>query len=158
MILRSLKRAAPLLLNVAFLISFFWLLFAIVGVQSFGLSFRRNCVWVDPEGKQGNFTNSQPGNLQFCGGHLDKVTKAPMPWLLSDGVTPGARSHKGFLCPPNSYCIQGENPYNGTVSFDNVLQSLQLVFVIMSSNTFSDLMYSMTQSEYLAAALCTLSS
>ncbi|KAI9722379.1 MAG: hypothetical protein M1812_001851 [Candelaria pacifica] len=152
-ILRSLKRAAPLLLNVAFLISFFWLLFAIVGVQSFGQSFRRNCVWVDPEGKQNNFTNSQPGNLQFCGGHLDKATKAPMPWLLSDGVTPGARSHKGFLCPQYSYCIQGENPYNGTVSFDNVLQSLELVFVIMSSNTFSDLLYYTTESEYLAAAL-----
>ena len=39
-ILRSLKKAVPLLLNVSFFIGFFWLLFAIVGVQSFKSSFR----------------------------------------------------------------------------------------------------------------------
>lgn len=44
-ILRSLKKAAPLLANVALLIGFFWLVFAIVGVQSFKSSFRRRCVW-----------------------------------------------------------------------------------------------------------------
>jgi hypothetical protein len=47
-----------------------------------------------------------------------------------------------------------ENPYNGTVSFDNVLQSLELIFVIMSSNTFSDLLYYTADSDYLAAAMC----
>ena len=53
--------------------------------------------------------------------------------------------------------MEQDNPYNGTVSFDNILQSLELVFVIMSSNTFSDLMYDLTDSDLLVAALCTWS-
>jgi len=37
---------------------------------------------------------------------------------------------------------EGENPYNGTVSFDNIAQAMELVFVIITSNTFTDLMCS----------------
>lgn len=43
-ILKSLKRAAPQLVNVAFFTFFAIVLFSIVGVQSFQGSFRRNCV------------------------------------------------------------------------------------------------------------------
>jgi voltage-dependent calcium channel len=151
-ILRSLKKAAPLLVNVAFLISFFWLLFAIVGVQSFKSSLRRTCVWVGPE-NLGNYTqNLAPQNIQFCGGHLDAATAAPMPWITADGRN-GTEEHKGYLCPQGSFCVEGGNPYNGTVNFDNVGNSLQLVFVIISSNTFSDLLYYLTDTDYLAAAL-----
>lgn len=145
-ILRSLKKAAPLLVNVAFLISFFWLLFAIVGVQSFKSSFRRHCVWIDPEGKN-NFINEE----QFCGGHLDNVTGIPQPYIQAPGMPPG--TDKGYICPRGSLCIEGKNPYNGTQSFDNILQSLQLVFVIMSSNTYSDLLYTIADSDYLIGAL-----
>ena len=148
-ILRSLKRAAPLLVNVAFLISFFWLIFAIVGVQSFKSSLRRTCVWVGDDGTGYNYTQ----NFQFCGGYLDAATAAPMPWLKDDGRN-GTRSHKGYLCPQGSLCVEGsKGPYNGTVSFDNIFQSLELVFVIISSNTFSDLLYYLTDTDYLIAAL-----
>ena len=151
-ILRSLKKAAPLLVNVTFLIAFFWLLFAIVGVQSFKSSLRRSCVWMSPEGL-GNYTQDQaPGSWQTCGGHLDAMTNSPMPWLTTLGGN-GTSSHKGYLCPQGSYCVEGSNPYQGTVSFDNIGQSLELVFVVVSSNTFSDLMYALTDSDYLAAAL-----
>ena len=163
-ILRSLKKAAPLLVNVAFLISFFWLLFAIVGVQNFKSSFRRTCVWFGDDVSQiytNNYTqNLAPGNIQFCGGHIDVNTGAQMPWLKADfsnapdvKFSNGSDAHKGYLCPQKSLCIEGVNPYENTVSFDNVFQSLQLVFVIMSSNTFSDLLYYTTDSDYLAAAL-----
>lgn len=153
-ILRSLKKAAPLLVHVAFLICFFWLVFGIVGVQSFKSSLRRTCVWVGDDGSGQNFTlNIAPENIQFCGGYLDAVSGAPMPWLFSDGRN-GTRESKGYLCPQGSLCVEGpEGPYNGTVSFDNILQSLELVFVIISSNTFSDLLYYLTDSDYLAAAL-----
>ncbi|KAL8814204.1 MAG: hypothetical protein Q9223_006556 [Gallowayella weberi] len=160
-ILRSLKKAAPLLVNVAFLIGFFWLLFAVVGVQCFKRSFRRNCVWYDPlsdpvanpdNGYALNSTFYSSGNMQLCGGYLNKNGTA-MPWLKSDLTTTGTHSPKGYLCPRNSLCVERENPFSGTVSFDNVLQSLQLVFVIMSSNTFSDLLYYMTDSDWLASAL-----
>ncbi|KAL8697386.1 MAG: hypothetical protein Q9224_002343 [Gallowayella concinna] len=160
-ILRSLKKAAPLLVNVAFLIGFFWLLFAVVGVQCFKRSFRRSCVWYDPlsnpvanpdNGYALNSTFFSSGNMQLCGGYRNK-DGTPMPWLKSDLTTNGTRSHKGYLCPRNSLCVERENPFSGTVSFDNILQSLQLVFVIMSSNTFSDLLYYMTDSDWLASAL-----
>lgn len=164
-ILRSLKKAAPMLANVAFLIGFFWLLFAIIGVQSFKSSFRRTCVWyenatyaldhrggfVPPDQK---FIQNDPANIvQFCGGYLHPVTGAEMPWLNADLSENGNSTHKGYLCPQNSLCVEGKGPYNGTVSFDNVLQSLELVFVIMSANTFSDLLYYTTDSDYLASAL-----
>ncbi|OCT49834.1 Calcium-channel protein cch1 [Cladophialophora carrionii] len=153
-ILRSLKKAAPLLVHVAFLIGFFWLIFGIVGVQSFKSSLRRTCVWVGDDGSGQNFTlNIAPDNIQFCGGYFDAVTGDEMPWLKSDG-SQGANSAKGYLCPQNSLCVEsGNGPYNGTVSFDNIAQSLELVFVIISSNTFSDLLYYLTDSDYLAAAL-----
>ncbi|KAJ5166794.1 uncharacterized protein N7482_005575 [Penicillium canariense] len=147
-ILRSLKRAAPLLVHVAFLIGFFWLLFAIVGIQSFKSSLRRTCVWVDPEG-QNNYTS----NDQFCGGYLDNTTGAKMPWLDKFGNPSTSSKAKGYLCPQGSLCMEGSNPYNGTQSFDNIVQSLELVFVIMSSNTFTDLLYYTTDSDYLSAAL-----
>ena len=154
------KKAAPLLVNVAFLIGFFWLLFAIIGVQNFRSSFRRTCVWFeDVENIHKNHFNVNytrnvaPDNIQFCGGHLDNAGKA-QPWVKSDLETFGADSHKGYICPYQSLCVEGSNPYNGTVSFDNVLHSLQLVFVIMSSNTFSELLYYTTDSDTLASALC----
>lgn len=144
----------------SFLIGFFWLLFAIVGVQSFKSSFRRSCVWFDDIEKfrsgQPYVSYSQtvaPGNNSLCGGYINATTGDPWPWLKADGITNGTHSHKGYLCPRLSLCLEGDNPYNGTVSFDNILQSLQLVFVIMSSNTFSDILYYMANSDFLAAAL-----
>lgn len=145
-ILRSLKRAAPLLVNVGFLISFFWLLFGIIGVQSFKSSLRRTCVWIDPTGQQEDYTTEQ-----YCGGQISQNGTAE-PWFAANGL-PGASFHKGYLCPYPAQCIEGENQYNGTVSYDNIFQSLELVFVIMTSNTFSDIMYNLSDSDYLAACL-----
>ena len=162
-ILRSLKKAAPLLVNVAFLIFFFWLLFAIVGVQCFKASFNRTCVWLsDPAAVfSPDFPNipdlemvilNNGDNIQLCGGHINATTGEPSPWLHQDGK-PGIDEHKGYLCPVNSICLEGNGPYNGTVNFNNVLQSLELVFVVMSANTFSDLLYYTTDSDFLSAAL-----
>lgn len=150
-ILRSLKKAAPLLLNVAFLIGFFWLLFAIIGVQSFKSSFRRNCVWTDPDDPTQNYTNSD----QFCGGQWinDNGKLVSVGYQAAPGRPAGPEKGKGFLCPVNSICVEADNPHNGTQSFDNVLQSLELVFVIMSSNTWSDLMYTVSDTDYLVSTL-----
>jgi hypothetical protein len=52
-----------------------------------------------------------------------------------------------------SICLDNQNPYNGSVSFDNIANSLELVFVMMSSNTFSDILYYLTNSDYLSAAI-----
>ncbi|EMD91655.1 hypothetical protein COCC4DRAFT_188092 [Bipolaris maydis ATCC 48331] len=148
-ILRSLKKAAPLLVNVAFLICFFWLLFSIVGVQSFKSSMRRTCVWQDPQGVQ-NFTNSE----QFCGGHLlDEPGFHPAGYIPAPGRPSGPEGGKGFLCPKGSLCVESTNPSAGTQSFDNILQSIELVFVIMSSNTWSGTMYTVADTDYLISAI-----
>lgn len=160
-ILRSLKKAAPLLVRVAFFISFFWLLFAIVGVQSFKESLSRQCVWLDPEDPN-NLDASYTNSESFCGGFVDNTTGEKRPWVkvALDGVGSlenrfrnGTNDAKGFICPRGSICLQQGNPFRGTVNFDNIFHSLELVFVIMSANTFSDLMYWTMGSDYTLAAL-----
>ncbi|KAI0484781.1 Ion transport protein-domain-containing protein [Xylariaceae sp. FL0804] len=153
-ILRSLKKAAPLLLRVSFLIGFFWLLFAIIGVQSFKASLSRQCVWLDPlqpHNQSASYTNS----FTFCGGFIDNDTLEARPWTrdfinFTDAAT---SSPKGFICPQGSICLEQTSPYNQTVNFDNIVHSLELVFVIMSANTFSDLMYYTINSDFEYAAL-----
>lgn len=120
-----------------------------MGVQSFKSSLKRNCVWKDPE-NQKNFTNE----AQFCGGHLADVPGIVREaYIHAEGRPPGPAGGKGFLCPKGSYCIEGENPYQDTKSFDNILQSLELVFVVMSSNTWSDLLYTVADTDYLVSSL-----
>lgn len=75
-----------------------------------------------------------------------------MPWIGDDG-TPSRYEPKGYICPKGSLCIEGTNPYNGTFHFDDIAHSLELVFIIMSSNTFTDLLYYTTDTDYLASAL-----
>ncbi|KAH8675332.1 ion transporter [Xylariales sp. PMI_506] len=157
-ILRSLKKAAPLLLRVSFLIGFFWILFAIIGVQSFKSSLSRQCVWLDPLDPT-NFTAAYTNDFQFCGGFLDNNTGDALPWVYNnmpeslDNLLNGSTSAKGFLCPRGSICLEQIGPYNNTVNFDNIAHSLEMVFVIMSANTWSDLMYYTADSDWLPAAL-----
>ncbi|KAH6688201.1 calcium-channel protein cch1 [Verticillium dahliae] len=157
-ILRSLKKAAPLLVRIAFLIIFFWLLFAIIGVQSFKSSLSRHCVWLDPDAPADR-SRAFVNEFQFCGGYLNQTSNGTEPWVFAKDeddlatLVPGSLAGKGFICPRGSICLQGSNPHGGTVSFDNILQSLEMVFVIMSTNTFTDIMYYTTDSDYLPAAL-----
>lgn len=152
------KKATPLLLRVSFLIGFFWLVFAIIGVQSFKSSFSRQCVWLDPTDPF-NASKSFVQEGQFCGGYLNDSTGAEEPWVIADEYTDlssyhtGTTSAKGYICPRGSLCLQRENPYNDTVHFDDIVHSLELVFVVMSANTFSDLMYQTMNSDYTPAAL-----
>lgn len=155
------KKAAPLLVRVSFLIVFFWLLFAIIGVQSFKSSLSRQCVWLDPT-QPDNLTAAYTNMFGFCGGHLKNDSNpepTTLPWVMMteagnlDSLINGTRNGKGLICPRGSICLQQDSPYNATVNFDDILHSLELVFVIMSANTFSDLMYYTTNSDYLAAAL-----
>jgi hypothetical protein len=149
-ILRSLKKAAPLLVNVAFLIGFFWLLFSIVGVQSFKSSLRRTCQWDGRPTGEHNYTHIE----QFCGGHLlDIPGYHPKGYIPLPGNPSGPENGKGYLCPKGSFCVEGENPHSDTQSFDNILQSLELVFVIMSSNTWSSLLYTVADTDYLVSSL-----
>ena len=154
-----------MLVNVAFLIGFFWLLFAIIGVQAFKSSFKRTCVWYEnatevllnpdsPDARRNSYQLNDPSNqLQFCGGYISPTNTSSMPWLKANLIQNGTEKHKGYICPKSSLCVEGSGPYNGTFSFDTILQSLELVFVVMSANTFSDILYYTTDSDFLAGAL-----
>jgi hypothetical protein len=173
-ILRSLKKAAPLLVNVAFLIGFFWLLFAIIGVQTFKSSLRRSCLFLGTENatalldvvdyNRTNFYNDKfaqyaynqndgAGNVQFCGGHTNPLTGEEQAFLRPGFLTQPDAHAKGYWCPVGSLCIEnGGAIYANTVSFDNIFSSLEMVFVIMSTNTWSSLLYWTTDSDSMTSA------
>ena len=104
-------------------------------------------MWVDPAGIASNYTQE----FQFCGGHLDAITGIARPFIHADGRI-GADEPKGYICPKNSYCVSTTNPYGGTVNFDDIVHSIELVFVIMTANTFSSLMYFTADSDTIASA------
>lgn len=126
-------------------------------MQSFKASLSRQCVWLDPL-QPTNFSAAFTNDNTFCGGHLDANgrevpwVKSPIPGSLQNLTSPSS-SPKGFICPKQSICLEQTSPYNDTVNFNNIYHSLELVFVIMSANTWSDLMYYTTYSEFLPAAL-----
>lgn len=144
-VLRSLKAASTLLSNVGIFVGFFWILFAIIGVQSFNNSLRRNCMWINPLNSSDTYLMTN----QYCGSFM--LDGERVPFLDIDNAF--STVAKGYTCPTNSKCLTVDNPNSGTISFDNILQSLELVFVIMSVNTFSDIMYNIVDAEYLIASL-----
>ena len=103
-ILRGLKYGIPQLVNVSSMLVYFWIFFGILGVQIFQGSFRRQCVWFNPEDP----TDTYQYDMQFCGGYLDPVTKRKQNYIYEDG-SEGSGS-KGFLCPQYSKCVSNANP------------------------------------------------
>ncbi|EGV64159.1 hypothetical protein CANTEDRAFT_104682 [Yamadazyma tenuis ATCC 10573] len=146
MILRSLKLAVPQLIDVSILITCFGIFFGIIGVQSFKSSLRRYCVWYNPDDLNDTWVNTS----QHCGCY-QSASGTALPYIMADGKS--SSTIKGFMCPVNSRCETLENPNENTVSFDNIFNSLELVFVVMSANTFTDLMYQAMDSEGLVACL-----
>ncbi|WFD06570.1 calcium channel protein [Malassezia vespertilionis] len=150
-ILLSLKRVAPLLFRVAYFMLFFVLLFAIIGTQSFEGSYRRRCVWIGD-------LNNEPGMnytlSQICGGSWDpRNSSAKMGHVEFDGGFTDNHP-KGYICPYGQLCVeQAENPYNNVLSFDNVFTSLLEVFVVISLNGWSDIMYDMIDADYYSAVI-----
>ncbi|KAI7905468.1 Ion transport protein-domain-containing protein [Cokeromyces recurvatus] len=144
-ILNSLKKAAPLLVNVLFFVLFFFVIFAIVGVQSFEGSFKRHCVWHDPN----NASNTQELQ-QYCGGYIN-ASGAVVPYKLKDGTS--APWSKGFICENGLICEETENPFGGTISFDNIFSSMLIVMIITGVQSWTDRMYDMMDAEYFIACL-----
>ncbi|CAK9438796.1 uncharacterized protein LODBEIA_P30200 [Lodderomyces beijingensis] len=145
-ILAACKAAIPQLIDVSIFIACFWLFFGIIGVQSFKSSLTRHCEWTNPDDASETFINED----SYCGSFIG-LNGNKMSYITREGHSSGVI--KGFRCPKYSRCVTGDNPYNGTVSFDNILQSLQMVFVVMSANTFTDIMYMTMDSDNMAACL-----
>jgi hypothetical protein len=125
-ILQSLKKSAPLLVNVTSFIGFFFILLSIIGVQAFKGSFSRRCVWKDLTNPSNDFLHED----QYCGGWMDTDGT-----IKSVGLS-GSLGGKGFICPIGQVCEEVGNPSGGLASFDNVFFSMILVFVISTSKYY----------------------
>ncbi|KAI8139587.1 Ion transport protein-domain-containing protein [Fennellomyces sp. T-0311] len=143
-ILQSLKKAGPLLVTVTTFVLFFFVILAIIGVQSFKGSFLRHCVWTDPEDP----THTEDMQ-QYCGGYMEAGEEKP--YLLYDG-TPGPWA-KGFICEEGLVCKETENPSGGTISFDNIFSSMLIVIIIAGNQTWTEPMYNMMDAEYFFVCL-----
>lgn len=97
-ILHSLKRAGPSLVRVAFFLLFALVLFSVIGIQSFAGSYRRSCVWLDPDGIS-NFSTGQ-----VCGSWFDGSGDRQV-FLESDLTSAKGVDFKGFTCPQGQICI-----------------------------------------------------
>jgi hypothetical protein len=98
-ILESLKKSAPLLVNVLFFVGLFFVLFSIIGVQSFKGSFLRHCVY---DGSDPPLPLNPP---QFCGGYLVNISGnlKTMPFKLRNGGI-SKSGPKGYTCPLGQIC------------------------------------------------------
>jgi voltage-dependent calcium channel len=133
------------------LIVLVWVLFAVLGAQTFNSELNRSCVWPSTTTSSSNFFEAI-GFRQPCGGWLD-ANGTQQPWQQVNGQ-PRASKPGGYLCPQPAVCIEGTNPSNATLSFDDFGHSLELVFVVMSGSSFSRLMYPIIDSSYLSSAIC----
>lgn len=142
-IMHSLKIARPLLTNVAYFVVFAAVLFSIIGIQSFKGSFRRKC-YLQP-----TLGESQTQLSQSCGGYIDPTTLNVSPYLQLDGTS--GPSAKGYICPLGQVCQEGDNPYSGIQSFDNIYYAALQVVVVTSANGWSPIMYSIIDAEFFVS-------
>ena len=150
-VLHVLKRAMPLLQNVLLFIGFFLFIWGVVGVLSFNGSLRRVC------------TYDKHITEQYCGSWLHPETLEVMPYLLLDSASGSFRNQsrvKGYTCPVGSQCVElkafpsyGSYADLANMSFDNIFNSLEIVFIMMSANGFTPIMYDIIDSESLASSL-----
>ncbi|PRT56720.1 Calcium-channel protein cch1 [Wickerhamiella sorbophila] len=145
-VLDALKLSIPLLRDALSFLAYFWIVYAIAGLRSFNSSLSRQCVWINTSDANDTYESGQ-----FCGGYYDPLTGEILPALDYYG-RPAARA-KGYTCPPHSVCKSVENPESGTLSFDNIFNSLEVVFIIMSQNTYSDIMYDIIDAEYMVSSV-----
>ncbi|KAG0020009.1 calcium channel protein [Podila clonocystis] len=138
-ILQSLKKSAPLLVNIALFIAFFFIIFSIVGVQAFKGSFSRRCVLAS------NHTQSVD---QFCGGHYNtSAVRGLSPYLNADNSS-SPTSPKGHICSDGFVCKDTGASFEDALSFDAIYSSMVPVYVLMTGQTWTDMMYSTMDAEY----------
>ncbi|KAG1470308.1 hypothetical protein G6F56_002758 [Rhizopus delemar] len=113
-------------------------------VQSFSGSFQRHCVWHDP-----NNSSNTAELQQYCGGYVNE-TGSIVPYKLKSGEH--ALWSKGFICEQGLICEETENPYGGTISFDNIFSSMMIVMICAGVQSWTDRMYDMMDAEYVFAS------
>ncbi|KAG0370046.1 calcium channel protein, partial [Gamsiella multidivaricata] len=122
-ILQSLKKSAPLLVNIALFIAFFFVIFSMV-VED-----------------------------QFCGGHYNvSAPNGISSYLTVDGGN-SPTSPKGYICASNYVCKDTGENFKGVISFDVISSAMVPVYVLMTGQTWTDMMYSIMDAEYAWSAI-----
>ncbi|KAI5121745.1 hypothetical protein M0805_009034 [Coniferiporia weirii] len=142
-IMRSLKRARPLLTNVAYFVLFAMILFSIIGIQSFKGSYRRSC-FLEP-----TLGESEIQLSQICGGYIDPTSLNVTGYVMNDGTI--ASSAKGYICPLGQLCKEADNPNSNIQSFDTIYFAALEVVIVASANGWSPVMYNMIDAEYFVS-------
>lgn len=137
-ILVSLFRSCSFLFNVLVVMVFFYFIFAIIGVESLGLSLQRRCV----------DTSAAP----LPGGGFPEAQlpdPEPAPYCVPEGVP--ASEAAGLICStinPAWRCADtGAFPLQGLQSFQNVFYALFVVVQAASLEGWSDLAYAVLGAE-----------
>jgi hypothetical protein len=89
-------------------------------------------VWHDPA----NATNTVEMS-QYCGGYIN-ATGYTVPYKLINGED--ALWSKGFICENGLICEETENPFGGTISFDNIFESMLIVMIIAGGKCKCDIL------------------
>ncbi|KAG9063800.1 calcium channel protein [Linnemannia hyalina] len=139
-ILHSLKKSAPLLVNIVLFIAFFFIVFSIIGVQAFKGSMSRRCVNAQ--------NNSIVLNGVYCGGYYDLDNPGIKQSYLSADGEPSLTAAKGNICAQGFVCKDIGTNYENAISFDNIFSAMVPVYVLMTGQTWTDLMYSIMDAEY----------
>ncbi|CED84829.1 high-affinity cell membrane calcium channel [Phaffia rhodozyma] len=148
-ILHSLKRAGPLLVNVAFFVMFSIGIFSIIGVQCFQGSMRRSCYTVNPTNSSDLTTLSHA-----CGGWYDASSNSNKgPVYIDDIDLPIVNFAKGYICPRGQRCIEQYDSVEVGQTFDNILGSMMQVVIIASANSWSSVMYQVMETDYWFACV-----
>ncbi|KAF9959783.1 calcium channel protein [Mortierella alpina] len=140
-ILHSLKKSAPLLVNIALFIAFFFVIFSIIGVQAFKGSLSRRCVLAANE--------TEVLEDQFCGGHYDPLRPYPSyeAYITKSGEL-SQTSPKGHICSQGYICKDIGVNMEGAISFDTIYAAMVPVYVLMTGQTWTDLTYKIMDAEY----------
>ncbi|KAG0249803.1 calcium channel protein [Mortierella polycephala] len=138
-ILHSLKKSAPLLVNIVLFIAFFFIIFSIIGVQAFKGSMSRRCVLAADETEVLN---------QNCGGHYNLTDPTEESSYITMGGEISPTSPKGHICSFGYICKDIGANFDGAISFDVIYSAMVPVYVLMTGQTWTDLMYMIMDAEY----------
>ncbi|GIM17343.1 hypothetical protein Vretimale_19883, partial [Volvox reticuliferus] len=160
----------PLLLDVFLLCAFTFFLFSLVAVQLFAGVLKNRCGTPDFSGAFNvTLASSSSSNIGVGGSGLDALAagtvvlanvsyevpddqsedmcsgplSSEVVWYLVDGkpvAEPGSK-YAGRHCNGGTYCAPYGNPYDGLVSYDNILWSWLTIFQHITLSGWSDVMY-----------------
>jgi hypothetical protein len=158
--LRALTASASLLKRVVVFLLFFYLIFGIVGIQSFRGSLNRRCI-METDFQNGTVSDQPVLPEKACGSWYQSPNVICQP-IGIDGTTdiicgdPGGQYTKGYACPVGQMCktvdISYERPI-GFIRYDNIFIAVFSIFQSVSEQGWTYTMYLTMDAEYPVAAV-----